>query len=254
MSPITVLAVIVSYFAVLFLISQSIGASLRLFVVPGVLHLALFQHYQIPLMVTVCLTILLIYDVAFYLFTTYNPSSSPPFDIYILVGQNLWGKFVLNYCYIPTQILKFPDCASKLEKIFREFEPDDQLPPLELRLKAKRQEDTKIEYYRYYMTDPKKDDMIIASTRIIFSTPEDPGYEKNKKLTAISTSVLPEYRGKGFAKKLIKIALQKAVDRKTVEQIGKLFFHHHLYRSEDVYILSGDECVVAKFGKFSCHW
>lgn len=28
-----------------------------------------------------------------------------------------------------------------------------------------------------------------------------------------------------------------------------LFFHHHLYRSEDVYILAGDECVVTKSGK-----
>ena len=44
-----------------FLVSQSIGASLRLFVVSGVLHLALFQYYHIPFMVTVCLTILLIW-------------------------------------------------------------------------------------------------------------------------------------------------------------------------------------------------
>ena len=44
-----------------FLISQSIGASLRLFVVSGVLHLALFQYYHIPFMLTVCLTILLIW-------------------------------------------------------------------------------------------------------------------------------------------------------------------------------------------------
>jgi putative transposase len=28
-----------------------------------------------------------------------------------------------------------------------------------------------------------------------------------------------------------------------------LFFHHHLYRSEDVYLLAGDECVVTKSGK-----
>jgi IS4 transposase len=28
-----------------------------------------------------------------------------------------------------------------------------------------------------------------------------------------------------------------------------LFFHHHLYRSEDVYLLVGDECVVTKSGK-----
>ncbi len=44
-----------------FLISQSIGASLRLFVVSGVLHLALFQYYHIPFMVTVVITILLIW-------------------------------------------------------------------------------------------------------------------------------------------------------------------------------------------------
>ena len=44
-----------------FLLSQSIGASLRLFVVSGVLHLALFQYYHIPFMVTVVLTILLIW-------------------------------------------------------------------------------------------------------------------------------------------------------------------------------------------------
>ncbi|MEA3460306.1 MAG: sodium:solute symporter [Bacteroidota bacterium] len=44
-----------------FLMSQSIGASLRLFVVSGVLHLALFQHYHIPFMLTVCITILLIW-------------------------------------------------------------------------------------------------------------------------------------------------------------------------------------------------
>ena len=28
-----------------------------------------------------------------------------------------------------------------------------------------------------------------------------------------------------------------------------LFFQHHLYRSEDVYLLAGDECVVTKSGK-----
>jgi SSS family transporter len=44
-----------------FLISQSIGASLRLFVVAGVLHLALFQHYRIPFMLTVVLTLGLIW-------------------------------------------------------------------------------------------------------------------------------------------------------------------------------------------------
>lgn len=44
-----------------FLISQSIGASLRLFVVAGVLHLAVFQHYHIPFMLTVVLTLLLIW-------------------------------------------------------------------------------------------------------------------------------------------------------------------------------------------------
>ncbi len=44
-----------------FLISQSIGASLRLFVVSGVLHLALFQYYHIPFMLTVVITILLIW-------------------------------------------------------------------------------------------------------------------------------------------------------------------------------------------------
>ncbi len=44
-----------------FLLSQSIGASLRLFVVAGVLHLALFQHYHIPFMLTVVVTIALIW-------------------------------------------------------------------------------------------------------------------------------------------------------------------------------------------------
>ena len=44
-----------------FLISQSIGASLRLFVVAGVLHLALFQHCHIPFMLTVVITIALIW-------------------------------------------------------------------------------------------------------------------------------------------------------------------------------------------------
>jgi len=44
-----------------FLLSQSIGASLRLFVVAGVLHLALFQHWHIPFMLTVVITIALIW-------------------------------------------------------------------------------------------------------------------------------------------------------------------------------------------------
>ncbi len=44
-----------------FLISQSIGASLRLFVVSGVLHLAFFQHYHVPFIVTVAGTIILIW-------------------------------------------------------------------------------------------------------------------------------------------------------------------------------------------------
>ena len=44
-----------------FLISQSIGASLRLFVVSGVLQLAFFDHYNIPYFFTVIITILLIW-------------------------------------------------------------------------------------------------------------------------------------------------------------------------------------------------
>jgi Na+/proline symporter len=44
-----------------FLVSQSIGASLRLFVVAGVLHLALFQHWHVPFMLTVVITIALIW-------------------------------------------------------------------------------------------------------------------------------------------------------------------------------------------------
>ena len=44
-----------------FLISQSIGASLRLFVVAGVLHFALFQHYKVPFIITVVITISLIW-------------------------------------------------------------------------------------------------------------------------------------------------------------------------------------------------
>lgn len=44
-----------------FLISQSIGASLRLFVVSGVLHFAIFQNYNVPFIVTVATTILLIW-------------------------------------------------------------------------------------------------------------------------------------------------------------------------------------------------
>ncbi|MEN8123720.1 MAG: sodium:solute symporter [Bacteroidota bacterium] len=44
-----------------FLISQSIGASLRLFVVSGVLHFAIFQNYNVPFIVTVATTILMIW-------------------------------------------------------------------------------------------------------------------------------------------------------------------------------------------------
>jgi SSS family transporter len=44
-----------------FLISQSIGASLRLFVVSSVLHIAFFQYYNIPFVLTVIITILLIW-------------------------------------------------------------------------------------------------------------------------------------------------------------------------------------------------
>lgn len=44
-----------------FLVSQSIGASLRLFVVSGVLHIAFFQKYNVPFVVTVATTILLIW-------------------------------------------------------------------------------------------------------------------------------------------------------------------------------------------------
>ena len=47
--------------ALFFLVSQSIGASLRLFVVSGVLHMALFRHYHIPFMLTVVITIGLIW-------------------------------------------------------------------------------------------------------------------------------------------------------------------------------------------------
>ncbi len=47
--------------SLLFLIAQSLGASLRLFVVAGVLQLAFFDHYHIPFFITVVITIVLIW-------------------------------------------------------------------------------------------------------------------------------------------------------------------------------------------------
>jgi len=44
-----------------FLLSQSIGASLRLFVVSSVLHIAVFQYYDIPFLATVAITMSLIW-------------------------------------------------------------------------------------------------------------------------------------------------------------------------------------------------
>jgi len=48
-----------------FLISQSMGASLRLFLVAGVLQIAFFDAYNIPFVVTVALTIILIWVYTF---------------------------------------------------------------------------------------------------------------------------------------------------------------------------------------------
>ena len=48
-----------------FLVSQSMGASLRLFLVAGVLQIAFFDAYDIPFMVTVTVTILLIWAYTF---------------------------------------------------------------------------------------------------------------------------------------------------------------------------------------------
>ncbi len=47
--------------ALFFLTSQSLGASLRLFVVAGVLQLAFFDYYHIPFVITVMLTIMMIW-------------------------------------------------------------------------------------------------------------------------------------------------------------------------------------------------
>ncbi len=47
--------------ASIFLLSQSIGASLRLFVVATVLHFTFFSHYNIPFIITVIVTILMIW-------------------------------------------------------------------------------------------------------------------------------------------------------------------------------------------------
>jgi Na+/proline symporter len=48
-----------------FLVSQSMGASLRLFLVAGVLQIAFFDSYQIPFAVTVAITIILIWVYTF---------------------------------------------------------------------------------------------------------------------------------------------------------------------------------------------
>ncbi len=48
-----------------FLVSQSMGASLRLFLVVGVLQIAIFDAYNIPFVVTVTITILLIWAYTF---------------------------------------------------------------------------------------------------------------------------------------------------------------------------------------------
>jgi len=51
--------------SIFFLVSQSMGASLRLFLVAGVLQIAFFDAYNIPFMVTVTVTILLIWIYTF---------------------------------------------------------------------------------------------------------------------------------------------------------------------------------------------
>ncbi len=51
--------------SIFFLLSQSMGASLRLFLVVGVLQIAIFDAYNIPFVVTVMLTILLIWAYTF---------------------------------------------------------------------------------------------------------------------------------------------------------------------------------------------
>jgi len=51
--------------SIFFLVSQSIGASLRLFLVAGVLQIAFFDAYSIPFAVTVAITILLIWVYTF---------------------------------------------------------------------------------------------------------------------------------------------------------------------------------------------
>jgi Na+/proline symporter len=47
--------------AAYFLLSRIIGASFRLFLVAGVLHMAIFEHFELPYWVTVAVTILLIF-------------------------------------------------------------------------------------------------------------------------------------------------------------------------------------------------
>ena len=47
--------------AAYFLLSRIIGASFRLFLVAGVLHMAIFEHFDLPYWVTVAVTILLIF-------------------------------------------------------------------------------------------------------------------------------------------------------------------------------------------------
>lgn len=91
--------------SLLFLVAQSIGASLRLFVVSGVLHIAFFQHIHVPYMLTVVITLLLIW--------AYTHKAG----IKTVVWTDLFQTFVM----LLSVVLSIYVVASGLDLSFREM-------------------------------------------------------------------------------------------------------------------------------------
>lgn len=100
--------------------------------------------------------------------------------------------------------------------IFREFEKDDPFTPRDLRLKAIRNRNPLQENHRIVAWHDGK---IIASCVFGFPTKEDPGYETNKQMCGLQVSVLPEFRKKGIARNLLKLALEKIQENGLVKTI-----------------------------------
>ncbi len=101
------------------------------------------------------------------------------------------------------------------EKLLREMDPQENpLPSRELQKARITNSDPYRRIFRWLvLADVGKSQAVVGASRIEFAADQDPDYEENKHIATIHIDVDPDFRRRGIGTRLLRVLVDKAVER-----------------------------------------